>query len=107
MSCTGTGMKSAVPTGDNQVRVPNGERTSEVDGIGASESEITRQLAGVAFDRPGEFDWPRRGPVLLPGSLGGGKITCTEVVVACGGGKGRTYLWISQPARHGGIAPVP
>ena len=63
-------VQAAVPDGDDQVRVADGQRTGEVDGVRASECVRTCQLAGVLFYGRGELDRAHGGPVAVPCLLG-------------------------------------
>jgi len=107
MNCADAHMESAIPDCNNEVLVPDRKGAGKMHGVGASESVITRQLAGVAFDRLGELDRACRCPVLLPCPFRRPEADSVEIMVAGGGGKGTAYFGIGKPARDGGVAPVP
>jgi hypothetical protein len=100
-------MQATIPSSDDQIGIIRGKCAGEVDGIGTTKRVITRQLASVSCDRPGEFDWTGRSPVLLPRSFRGGESPWGEIVISRSGGKGRAHFRICKPARHGSITPVP
>jgi hypothetical protein len=103
----GAGMKSLVPDGDDQIGVGDGEGAREVHGVGASERVKACQPARVAFDGGGEFDTTRRGPVFLPGLLGGLEVIVVEDVVAGGRSKSGAYFGVGEPARDHRVTAVP
>jgi hypothetical protein len=105
--CSGTSMKSLVPHGQDQFRIPNGQGAGEVYRIGPPKLVQTSQVAGMPFNFCSQLDWAGSAPVLLPRLFGCGQVVVIEVAVATGTRKCCAYLGISQAAREGGIATVP
>lgn len=100
-------MKPAVPHGDDELRVRNGERTGEMHGIATPESVLPGKFPGIALDLGRQLDGPDRAPELLPRSLRLPEAVEVQVVVPIGGGERGPDFGVGQPARQGGVAAVP
>ncbi len=70
----GSGVQASVPNGDDQAGVANSQRTGQMNGVGSAQPMGPGEVAGVLFNRRGEFDWAGGGPEGLPVSLGIGEL---------------------------------
>jgi hypothetical protein len=100
-------VQSAIPDGDDKVRVADGQRAGQVHGVGATQGVFAGELASMAFDRGGQLHRTARCPVLLPCLLGVGQLVLAQVLVTGGRGQRGSDLGIGQSARDGGVAAIP
>ena len=100
-------MESLVPHGHNEVSVPDSQGAGQMYSIGAPKGMDARKVAGLVFDFSCQLDRSGSAPVLLPRILGCGQVLVVEIMIATSSRKCRSYLWIRQAAREGGVATVP
>ena len=81
-----SGVQAAIPDGDDEVRVADGQGAREVDGVRTSQRLRAGQLPGVLLDGGGELDRARGRPEAIPGLLGRVKIMICDIMIAgsCG-----------------------
>jgi hypothetical protein len=70
----GSGVQASVPNGDDQAGVADSQRAGQMDSVGSAQGMGSGEVAGVLFNRRGEFDWAGSGPEVLPVTLGVGEL---------------------------------
>ncbi|OBH00529.1 hypothetical protein A5696_16130 [Mycobacterium sp. E2699] len=70
----GSGVQASVPDGDDQVGIADGQRAGQMNCVGSSQGMGSSEVAGVLFNRRGEFDWAGRGPEVGQPMLGIGEL---------------------------------
>jgi hypothetical protein len=53
----GSGVQASVPNGDDQAGFADSQRTGQMNGVGSAQGMGAGEVAGVLFNRRGEFDW--------------------------------------------------
>jgi len=70
----GSGVQASVPNGDDQVGFADSQRAGQMNCVGSAQGMGSSEVAGVLFNRRGEFDWAGRGPEVLQATLGIGEL---------------------------------
>ena len=70
----GSGVQASVPYGDDQAGFAHSQRAGQMNCVGSAQGVGSGDVAGVLFNRRGEFHRAGGGPEVLPVTLGIGEL---------------------------------